>query len=168
MKLGITGHQRLPAEDSWVWVRHEIKAVLMLNGKAGLSAYSSLAIGADQEFAMLAVDSGARLRVIVPCSGYEDTFKTTADLSRYRFLLSKASSVDSLGYTHPCEDAFMEAGKIIADTVDQLIAVWDGERAAGFGGTGDAVAYALNRGTRVIHIDPVTRTVTLLPPCKKG
>lgn len=163
MKLGITGHQRLPAAEVWEWVRHELARVFEQQETRGVEAYSSLAIGADQEFARIAIDHGAYLRVIVPCSGYEVTFKTQDELALYRYLLSKASSVDLLDYQQPSEEAFMAAGKKIVDTVDCLVAVWNGDEAAGTGGTDDAVAYAVSRRTPVIHINPVARTVATLP-----
>ncbi len=163
MKLGITGHQRLPTAEAWEWVRHELARVFEQQETSGVEAYSSLAVGADQEFARIAIDHGAHMRVVVPCSGYEGTFKTQDELALYRYLLSKASSVDLLDYPQPSEEAFMAAGKKIADTVDRLVAVWNGEEAAGTGGTDDAVAYALSRQTPVIHVNPVARTVAMLP-----
>ena len=163
MKLGITGHQQLPAQDAWEWVRHELTRLFAQQAAGGVEAYSSLAIGADQEFASIAIDREAQLRVVVPCSGYEATFKTRDDLARYRYLLSKASSVDLLDFPQPSEEAFMAAGKKIADTVDCLVAVWNGKEATGTGGTDDAVEYALSRATPVIHINPVARTVAVLP-----
>lgn len=168
MKIGITGHQRLRGEDSWEWVRHELAKVFAEHANSRVQAYSSLAIGADQEFASLSIDAGATLRVIVPCSGYERTFKTPSDLDRYLYLLSKASSVELLDYPQPCEDAFMAAGEKIAHTVDRLVAVWNGEQAAGTGGTDDAVAYALSCGTLVIQINPVARTVAVLPTVSRA
>lgn len=163
MKLGITGHQRLDSAESWKWVRQQLTELMQGQTAAEVDAYSSLAIGADQEFASAALEHGARLHAIVPCCGYEGTFKTLGDLSRYKYLISKASSVDLLDYSQPSEEAFMAAGKKIVDKVDLLIAVWNGEEAAGTGGTDDAVAYALSRGTPVRHINPVTKTVALLP-----
>jgi hypothetical protein len=37
--------------------------------------------------------------------------------------------------------------------------VWDGQPAAGLGGTGDVVKYACLCGKPLIHLNPVSRTV---------
>ncbi len=42
---------------------------------------------------------------------------------------------------------------------EMLVAVWDGKLATGLGGTADAVGYALQCGKRIVHLDPVSRTV---------
>jgi hypothetical protein len=163
MKVGITGHQRLESEDAWEWVQQELEQIFQEESAVPVEAYSSLAIGADQRFALVAIDRGAQLHVIVPCSQYEGTFKTQDDLGKYLYLISKASTVDLLDYPKPSEDAFMAAGKKIIDTVDLLVAVWNGEEAPGTGGTDDAVAYALNQRTPIIHLNPVTKVVRRLP-----
>ena len=162
MRIGITGHQRLESDHSWEWVRHELRTVFACNSSADFEAFSSLAIGADQEFANIAVEVGVPLHAVIPCADYESTFAIRDSLIRYQYLLSKAARVDLLDYPCPSEEAFMAAGKAVADQVDRLIAVWDGKPAAGTGGTGDAVAYALNRGLPVVHINPVTKIVESL------
>lgn len=164
MKLGITGHQRL-SDECWPWVRQEVKSIFLKhsNGEHGATqAFTSLAIGADQEFAKIAIEYAAELCVIVPSAGYENTFKSTDALACYRELLGKASFVKVLDYAQPCEEAFMAAGKEIVDTVDLLVTVWNGEKAVGTGGTGDAVAYALSRGVNIVHVNPVAKTVSIL------
>ena len=54
----------------------------------------------------------------------------------------------------------MAAGRYVIDQCDVLFAVWDGLLAGAMGGTGDAVAYARQAGRRVIHIKPLTRSVS--------
>lgn len=169
MRVGITGHQRLETPGSWEWVEQTLEQIIRKEAAYPIDAYSSLAIGADQRFALVAIENGARLHVVVPCSEYEGTFKTQEDLDHYRHLLSKASTVDLLDYSEPSEDAFMAAGKKIADLVDLLVAVWNGENAPGTGGTDDAVAYALKHQTPVVHVNPVTRTVEkMTTPAEPG
>jgi hypothetical protein len=51
-------------------------------------------------------------------------------------------------------DAHMDASRRIIDDAAELIAVWDGEPARGYGGTADVVAYATSRGTPVHVIWP--------------
>lgn len=163
MKVGITGHQQLESANAWEWVQQMLKQILHDESPNNLEAYSSLAIGADQRFARVAVECGGALHAVVPCSAYEETFKTKDDLEEYRFLLSKASTVELLDYPRPNENAFMAAGKKIIDTVDLLVAVWNGETTPSTGGTDDAVAYALAQQKPVVHVNPVAMTVTRLP-----
>jgi hypothetical protein len=100
MRIGITGHQRLNAEDAWSWVRLQFADVIRRHVTDQFNAYSSLAIGADQEFADVALERGGRLHVIVPSSGYEATFKTDQHLARYKYLVSKATTVKMLDYSN--------------------------------------------------------------------
>lgn len=111
MKVGITGHQRLEPADSWQWVQQELRHIILEESSVPIEAYSSLAIGADQRFALVAIEHGANLHVIVPCSEYEGTFNTQEDLGLYRYLLSKATIIDLLDYPMPSEDAFMAAAE---------------------------------------------------------
>ncbi len=161
MKIGITGHQKTPPSGSWGWVRGEIRTVLRQAG-ANSEAYSLLAAGADQEFAEEALASGVPLFVVVPCSNYEKAFKDPLALARYRVLLTQIANLKLLDNLEPSEDAYMAAGKDIVDSVDVLVAVWDGVSAAGNGGTDDVVEYAIKRKRPVIHINPVTLQVQRL------
>jgi hypothetical protein len=45
----------------------------------------------------------------------------------------------------------MAASMLMIDTADELIAVWDGQPARGYGGTADVVAYARRRG-KPVHV----------------
>lgn len=169
MKIGITGHQRLESAECWEWVRRELAALLQaaqlpaeLQRHAGeaLSAYSSLAAGADQEFAEAAVRANIPLVVIVPSRGYERAFSDPAALTRYRALLEHAADVRIELFDKPSEEAFLAAGKSLVDAVDLLIAVWDGRPAKGKGGTAEVVAYARQQGRALVLLDPALRTIT--------
>lgn len=45
--------------------------------------------------------------------------------------------------------AHMAGSEILVGLVDELLAVWDGQLARGYGGTADVVAYAQQQGTAV-------------------
>lgn len=157
IKVGITGHQRLDDPQAWDWVESavcsELDALV-----SPVIAVSSLAIGADQLFASLVVRRGGQVHTIIPFVGYERTF-SPQDVDSYRGILSKAVSVEILHTPGTEEDAYLAAGKRIVELVDLLIAIWNGQPAKGKGGTGDIVAYAIEKSTRLIHINPVDRTV---------
>ena len=153
MKLGITGHQHLPEKGTWAWVERELNQIIREDAKEELVGLSSLAIGADQLFARLILAAGGELHIIIPFAGYERTFETPEDLASYKELISKASDIEVLTPQANDEESFFAAGKRIATKCDVLIAVWDGQKAKGLGGTADVVYFARNADKPVIHLD---------------
>lgn len=143
--VGITGHQRLPPQ-AVALLEERLPAVL--RDVSASKLVGNLAEGADQTCAAIALHLGLTLRVIIPSRAYETTFDADG-LKRYRDLLHRATSVFTLPYDGPSEEAFFAAGRAVADEADLLIAVWDGQPAAGLGGTGDVVSYARTRGTSI-------------------
>lgn len=157
LKIGITGHQEREGID-WSWVRSCIER--NLDCKIALIGFSSLASGTDQIFAEAVLNCGGKLTAVIPIKNYVSYFESEA-LERYLRLLALADVVE-LGSARRDEWAFLDAGKWIARTVDQIIAVWDGEEAGGVGGTGDIVAYSISLNKPVVHLNPITRTITHL------
>ncbi|WP_326696750.1 hypothetical protein OG909_05125 [Streptomyces sp. NBC_01754] len=156
-RIGVTGHRSIP-EEAHAHVREGIRSALCgLEGS--LEALSSLAVGADQIFAGLALAHGAELTAVIPSADYEHDFEDAADLTRYRTLRARAVREVRLDFPHATDEAYYAAGAYIADHCDRLLAVWDGRPARGRGGTGDIVTYArtLGRPVTVIWRDGVTR-----------
>ncbi|WP_166336985.1 hypothetical protein [Sphingobacterium chungjuense] len=154
MKIGITGHQEFEA-DLTDWIENEItKEITMM--RQIRSAYTCLAIGADQLFAKVMISLNIQLTAIIPCSRYEDTFDTN-NRERYLELLSLCKQIKKLNYSEPSEKAFLEAGHVIAEESDVLFAIWDGKPAKGLGGTADIVEYALNLKKMVIHLNTISK-----------
>ncbi|MGW3658860.1 hypothetical protein ACWD6R_25710 [Streptomyces sp. NPDC005151] len=156
-RIGVTGHRSIP-EEAHAHVLAGIRAALRgLDGS--LEALSSLAVGADQLFADLALAHGAELTVVIPSGDYETSFAAGAELARYRSLKDRAAREVLLDFPHSTDEAYYAAGAYIADHCDRLLAVWDGRPARGFGGTGDIVTYArtLGRPVTVIWRDGVER-----------
>ncbi|MER5280868.1 hypothetical protein ABT025_34750 [Streptomyces sp. NPDC002809] len=156
-RIGVTGHRSIPQE-----VHDHVLASMRaaFHGFDGsVEALSSLAVGADQLFADLALDHGAQLTVVIPSGDYEACFADGAELARYRALKARAVREVRLDYPHSTDEAYYAAGAYIADHCDRLIAVWDGRPARGLGGTGDIVTYArgLGRPVTVIWRDGVER-----------
>jgi len=151
MRVGITGHQNIP-DEALGFIENGI--VQIINKFPMLIGVSSLAVGTDQMFASLILQFGGRLHVILPCEGYDRTFSDIDTLNRFKHLLSKAEYVEKLEYTQPSEEAFLNAGRRIVDLSDFLVAVWDGQKARGKGGTGDIVYYAKQKGIKIAVIWP--------------
>jgi len=160
MILGITGHQKIPGEYSWEWVEQVLHSTLSL-ASSPLIGLSSLAIGADQLFARLVLQHGGEIRVILPFPSYIEIFKTEADRIKYRELLERAASVEMLAPDPNPEASYLAAGQRIVDLADRMIAIWNGKPAAGLGGTGDIVDYALGKGKEVLHINPLSQRIVL-------
>ena len=157
MTIGITGHQRLSDDSRWAWVKNEI--LNFFRDKKPLTGFSSLAIGADQLFADCVLQSGGALVAVIPFEGYERTFQTEQDLSRFNDLKAQAAEVRVLSDQKDDQESFLVAGKVVVESTEVLLAVWDGLPAKGKGGTGDAVTYALSRGHKVVHVNPQNQTV---------
>lgn len=155
-RIGVTGHRSIPHEAR-AHVLEGLRAALC-GHEGSLEALSSLAVGADQLFADLALAHGAELTVVIPSGDYEAGFDER-ELVRYRKLKARAAREVLLDFPHSTDEAYYAAGTYIADHCDRLIAVWDGRPARGLGGTGDIVTYArsLGRPVTVIWLDGVER-----------
>jgi hypothetical protein len=150
--VGFTGHQNIPG-DAIEYVKEHVCSELKIFDSRTLVGMCSLADGADQLFAQLVLDAHGALTVIIPSLGYESTFADHG-LRRYRQLLSHASETETLNWPEPSEDAFLAAGRLVAERSDVLMAVWDGQEAQGKGGTADIVRYAQQKGKPTIIIWP--------------
>ncbi|MFD4741658.1 hypothetical protein ACFWNR_40505 [Streptomyces virginiae] len=156
-RIGVTGHRAIP--DSVLGhVESALRAVL--GGHEGpLEAFSSLAEGADQLFATIALEHGADLTVVIPSGDYEEAFEEPEALARYRSLKNRATQEVRMDFARSTDEAYYAAGTYIADSCDRLVAVWDGQPARGHGGTAEIVAYArtLGKPVTVIWREGVTR-----------
>lgn len=157
MIVGITGHQKLGNEQTICWIQEAIKEHLQtLDPDIGLT---SLAKGADQLFALTCHKLQIPFKALIPCKQYELTFGNNEDLAEFQYLLSKANSIEILGYDFPSEEAFLAAGKKVVDLSDHIIAIWNGMPAKGKGGTADIVTYAKRGKKSVTHINPENKQV---------
>lgn len=158
MKIGISGHQRF---ENLEWVKETLeKELVKLKNECDetgekLIGISSLAIGADQLFADFVLKLGGELIAVLPFEDYERTHEEGIDRDRYFSLLEKATSIKTLPAQNTDQESFMEAGKYVVKNSDILMTVWNGKKAAGLGGTGDAIKYARKRGKKIIHLNPV-------------
>ena len=153
-RLGITGHQWRPEID-WDWVEKEIGDAFVELVNVDL-AYSSLATGADQIFADVALRRGVKVMAVIPLVDYERFFEGSSR-QWYNRLLMSAEKIELRGDADP-QKAFFAAGRYIVDHVDRLIAVWDGKPAQGVGGTADIVSYAKTTRCPTLHLDTAHRS----------
>lgn len=155
MRVGIAGHQKRKGIE-WSWVKDALSAELRSMGQIE-KAFSSLAAGSDQVFAEAAISLGIPVVAIIPLDGYERFFKGST-LAAYQRLLGQCEVERLIGEADP-ERAFFEAGQFVVDQCDLLFAVWDGEKAEGFGGTADIVEYAIQKNREICRVNPLDKTV---------
>ncbi|MFC8512122.1 hypothetical protein [Streptomyces sp. NPDC057257] len=144
-RIGVTGHRVLPAAVLPP-VREGMRKLL---SGAGTEALTSLAAGADQLFADIALDEGVPVTAVIPGMDYEAHLGDESDRASYRRLLGACRRRVDLPAEPTHEEAYYAAGQWIVDHADRLVAVWDGRPARGHGGTGDVVAYARRTGVPV-------------------
>lgn len=148
--VGITGHQKAPTRV-WEMLAARLPEVL---GAPPFLGVTSLAAGADQEFADEVLRLGGSLFAVIPTRDYETTFTSLTTLHRYESLLDRSARVEFMDFPEPSEEAYLAAGRRVVDLSDVVVAVWDGLPAKGKGGTADVVEYADQRRKPVVRIWP--------------
>ncbi|MFB6440388.1 hypothetical protein ACFCVY_27055 [Streptomyces sp. NPDC056411] len=157
MRVGITGHRGLGTE-----VERRVRDVLdqALDGydPAELVGVSCIADGPDAWFAEAVLKHGGRLEVVVPAAAYREGLPQWHHAT-YDRLLSDAAEVHRTGRTASDPEAHMTGSEMLVGRSDELLAVWDGMPARGYGGTADVVAYAERTGVpvRVLWPEGATR-----------
>lgn len=112
---------------------------------------TALADGADQMFADVLSEIGGRVAAVTPCDGYPATIENNAV---YQTWMRRSAAEVAFPFPEPSDAAYLAAGLYGVDVADVLVVVWDGEDAAGMGGTGDVVEYAKSTGTPVEVVWP--------------
>jgi hypothetical protein len=162
--VGVTGHRPhgLAGADHALLTTRAREVLETLRDAAGagrLSLLSPVAEGADTLVARSAVTLGLRLRCVLPFprDTYLRDFQSTASRSEYAALLRLAADVVELGGSTATpesrDEAYSAAGQWLIDHSDVLVAIWDGGKARGSGGTGDVINAALSAGLSILWID---------------
>jgi len=158
MKIGLTGHQNIGSKSDIKWVKGVLsEEIEKQNITCGISC---LAVGADQLYAEILKVRHLPFIVIIPSDGYETTFDETSELPEYKRLLLTAEEIIRMKFSSPTEEAFYAAGKEVVNRSEMMFAIWNGKKAQGLGGTADIVEFAKAQRKKIIHINPVNRTVT--------
>lgn len=157
MRVGITGHRGLSPEVEQQ-VRRALAEAVEAYEPAELVGLSCIADGPDAWFAQAVLDHGGRIEVVLPAEQYR------ADLPdwhhpTYDDLLRRAAQVHRTGLDGSGSHAHQAGSELLVDQADELLAVWDGQPARGYGGTADVVAYAEGKGVpvRVLWPEGATR-----------
>jgi len=157
MRVGITGHRGL-SDVVGQQVRALLTQAVTSYDTKDLLGVSCIADGPDSWFAQTVLDHGGQIEVVLPAGQYR------ADLPdghhpTYDELLRRAAKVHRTGFDTSGSHAHMAGSELLVDQVDELLAVWDGQPARGYGGTADVVTYARQWGVpvRVVWPEGATR-----------
>jgi hypothetical protein len=156
MIIGITGHQDL-GDEQIDWVKyHLVKELGQVDATKGMSC---LARGTDQLFAQVIIENGIELIAVIPSKDYETTFFNSKDLQHFKVMVKQAFQVKQMDCNKATESAFYQASQYIVDCCDILFAVWNSQPSKGFGGTADVVSYADKQHKKIIHLNPLLKTI---------
>ena len=125
--------------------------------KSEFAIVSALAEGSDRIVAEAGLAAGYTLEAVLPFARaeYARDFATPESLAAFQQLLETADAVFELdGAADERGRAYQAAGFVMLANIDLLIAIWDGEDAAGAGGTAQTVSRAITDGIPVIRLDP--------------
>jgi hypothetical protein len=167
IRLGVSGHRvppKLP-EASEAPLRARIDRILAaiadMAHKGGISRefviVSSLAEGSDRIVAEAGLAAGFALQAVLPLerAEYARDFEVEDSRAEFERLLARASDVFELGGSVDQRPrAYEAAGLFMLANIDLLFAIWDGEAAAGIGGTAQIVDRAIADGIPVVWIEP--------------
>ena len=187
LRIGITGHRGPPKlpNESLASIRaalDRVLAVIVDEGRRSQAAYnaaipaheaatsefvviSSLAEGADRLVAEAGIAKGFTLEAVLPFhrKEYAQDFKTEDTRAAYESLMERASAVFELdGSPNDRPRAYETAGLIMLANIDLLIAIWDGNAAAGVGGTAQIISRAVSGGIPIVWIEPANPAVIRL------
>jgi hypothetical protein len=118
---------------------------------------SSLAEGSDRIVADAGLAAGCTLEAVLPFARaeYARDFATPQSRTTFERLLEVSAAVFELdGAADERDRAYEAAGFVMLANTDLLIAIWDGEVAAGAGGTAQIVSRAIADGIPVIRLNP--------------
>jgi hypothetical protein len=153
--IGMTGHRGLPPHTVQL-IDTALHDALAEYGDS-VTGVTSLADGADQLFARAVLDRGGQIEVIVPAARYRDSLPRESH-PEYDDLIDHAVKVHRLDFTESTAESHMAASELMISMVSELLAVWDGQAARGYGGTADVVAHARDHGRKVRLIWPAGAT----------
>ena len=175
LSVGITGHRaEVLAEGNLTRLRERMRDMLVLiedscrgllernrdcfsSDRVILRFVSPLADGADQIGAQLALELGWELDAVLPFERgfYRTTLTDDSAREQFDTLLKRANRVLELpGTAADQPEGYAMAGRATVAQSDLVVAVWDGLKARGRGGTAEVVELAIAHGTPIAHFTP--------------
>jgi hypothetical protein len=167
--VAFTGHRKLADPARIATAIRTALAELEAKGRP-LVAITSAASGADTLLLDALAERGMPFYLVLPfpVERFREDF-TAEDWERTSRHFDRALSIEVVRDVDTDNEAYLEAGVCGVDEADVLLAVWNGQSAAGQGGAGDIVKYAQELGKPFVHIDAATGEIATerldrLPP----
>ncbi|MEV5413808.1 hypothetical protein AB0K60_33895 [Thermopolyspora sp. NPDC052614] len=152
VRIGVTGHMDLTADTAELVSQALRSRLREVDG--GVVGVSCVARGADSLFAEAVLDVGGSLEVVLPSRDYRASKVKADHVEQFDALVAKADRVRVMDFDHAGREAYVAANEAVLSSIDELVAVWDGQPSAGAGGTADVVEEARSRGLPVLVIWP--------------
>lgn len=156
-RLAITGHRGLPLATEKLVDAALREKIARRRATGELVGLSCLADGADTLFARAVLDADGTLIAIIPAAEYRDGLPAEHHPT-YDALLAEAADVIRLDHQASDSQAHMDASVRMISEADELLAVWDGKPARGYGGTADIVDAARDRSLPTTVVWPAGAT----------
>jgi len=177
VRIGVSGHRNLPNKEGVInavkKVLNSIDELLEKNMPNGTPyqyvIVSPLAEGADRIVADVVLNRRRKdeadkpileVPLPVPVVEYKKTFDGGASSEKeFDDLAVKAEKIELLPPTKR-DDRYVQVGQHVVRNCDVLIAIWDGEKSKGQGGTQNIVEYAREKGRALFWINSTTLEIT--------
>ena len=147
--IGVTGHRFLVEVDKiTAGIDQTLDHIEKSFGDSSFQVISALAEGSDRLVVRRVLrHQGAQLVVLLPLpqTDYITDFKAPESSSEFLELLDQAEEVLTLLPAPTREESYASAGYYLLDHCQVLIAIWDGQKTQGIGGTGEIAAAARRR-----------------------
>lgn len=150
-RIAVTGHRDLTPRSAFT-VEARIRELLGSRAPEFVGV-SCLAEGVDQIFANVVLELGGTLEAVVCAADRRHALPVSAR-ALYDRMLAAATVIRRLPFSSSTSHAHQAANAVMLESVDELIAVWDGRPAAGRGGTAEVVEEARRRGIPVHRVWP--------------
>jgi len=164
-RIGVIGHRDITPETAPL-IEAVLRRLLIAKSGSRLVGVTCLAAGADQLFARLVLDLSGRLEVILPASDYRASQVSAANAGTFDQLVAAASTVRVMEFQHSCRQAYLAAGATMLNTIETLVAVWDGRPGRNRGSAAEAVSAAARLGlpTSIVWPPGAARARSACPP----
>lgn len=136
-----------PQNPQRAWLKRQMR--LLLEKLKPSYTISGMALGIDQDWALVSLNLGIPFLAAIPFLGQESNWPESSQ-REYKALLKQASQVVVVSPGAYAVEKMQIRNIFMVDTCTDLAAFWDGSR----GGTGNCVRYAEGVGRRIHRIDP--------------
>jgi hypothetical protein len=170
--VGVTGHRVLAeTEKVRTAIHNALRRIAASYSMRKIRIESSLAEGADRLAASIALtDFGAELVAVLPlpAADYVTDFLAESSKNAFKTLLRRASEVFELPPMDTRNEAYEQAGILIVERCDVLLAVWDGAPEQGRGGTAAGVRRARAKRLPIAWVKAGNRIPGTMQPTSLG